>query len=81
MSYCMNVKLEKLMPVSYTHLDVYKRQGLYNLVGQSLANAGQTYVSSAFGSVTGNAVSNVLSGTAVSYTHLRQCQRAAQDGG
>ena len=40
------------------------KAGLYNLVGQSLANAGQTYVSSAFGSVTGNTVSNVLSGTA-----------------
>ena len=40
------------------------KAGLYNLVGQSVANAGQTYIASAFGSVTGNAVNSVLSGMA-----------------
>ena len=36
--------------------------GLYNLVGQSLATAGQTYITSAFGSETGNAIGSIAGG-------------------
>lgn len=38
------------------------KAGLYDLVGQSVANAGQTYIASAFGSVAGNMSGNILSG-------------------
>ena len=37
------------------------KAGLFDLAGQSLLNAGQTYISSAFGSSAGNAVGSVVS--------------------
>ena len=69
-------------PVSYTHLDVYKRQPLVHVFAYGMS--GGRFISTV-NNVSQTSSSPILFGLSpVSYTHLdvykRQCQGSAQDG-
>ena len=87
-----HIRLESLITVSYTHLDVYKRQGLYydleNLIkvierfGKETKTSDNRDVVFAFvgaGSVLDKLVSYVKEHHTVSYTHLERILQGVSD--
>ena len=64
----MNIKRADRSPVSYTHLDVYKRQGRIYLTNQRLIFESHTFnIQTGFTIVS---INNIDSMETVSYTHL-----------
>ena len=62
--------MQGIRPVSYTHLDVYKRQGWMVHVGKDLMGKNR--------SMTGIAITNVFEN--ISQTHVSVCAGQISDG-